>query len=248
MKRGILSLIVVFAAFGVFAQTAGKLTVEFKSATAGGKYSPRNVVAVWVEDENGEFVKTLLAYADRRITHLNNWESTTDKKGVKYDRTDAITGATKSSHETRSCLWDGTDYNKNVVADGNYSLCMELTDKNSTGNYSSFSFIKGETNKVEPGDVPSFLNISIHWEATATAIIPNIPIIDDVSIVPNPVQNIFKVEGENIDRVEVWSITGKLLKSNTHSVEFDMTEYKNGIYLVKVYKGDQMIVEKMVKN
>ena len=248
MKYWILHLLFVFACLGVFAQTSGTLTVEFKSATTGGKYSPRNIVAVWIEDSNGEFVKTLLAYADRRITHLNNWELSTEKQGIKYDRTDAITGATRSSHDTRSCLWDGTDYNKNPVEDGNYSLCMELTDKNSTGNYSKFAFEKGETNKVEPADAPSFLNISILWESTATANTPDIPINDNVVIIPNPVKNIFRVEGENIDRIELWSISGKLLKPNSNSFELDMTEYKNGIYLVKVYKGDQMIVKKIVKN
>lgn len=248
MKRWFFSLLIAFISYHSFGQTTGTLTVDFESATAGGKYSPRNIVAVWIEDANGEFVKTLLAYADRRITHLNNWESATDKKGVKYNRTDAITGATKSNHGNRTCTWDGTDYNKNAVADGSYSLCMELTDKNSTGNYSKFSFVKGETNKLEPGDAQSFLNISIHWEAIATAIVPHIQISDEISIVPNPVQHIFKVKGENIDRIEVWSINGKLLKQNLPSFEFDMSEFQNGIYLVKIYKGNQLIVKKIVKN
>jgi hypothetical protein len=248
MKFWILHCLFIFACLGVFGQTTGKLSVEFKSATAGGNYSPRNIVAVWIEDSNGEFVKTLLAYADRRITHLNNWELSTDKKGVKYDRTDAITGATRTSHDTRKCTWDGTNYNKTLVADGNYSLCMELTDKNSTGNYSKFSFKKGETNKVEPADAPSFLNISILWEATATANIPDIPFNDDVSVIPNPMKNIFRVEGENIDKIEVWTISGEWLITNTNSLEVDMGKYKNGIYLVKVYSGTRLIVKKIVKN
>ena len=44
--------------------TPGTLHVTTLTSAAGGNYAPRNIVAVWVEDSNGVFVKTLLAYAN----------------------------------------------------------------------------------------------------------------------------------------------------------------------------------------
>jgi len=38
--------------------TNGNLSVTVTTSSAGGEYTPRNVVAIWVEDNNGVFVKT----------------------------------------------------------------------------------------------------------------------------------------------------------------------------------------------
>ena len=42
--------------------------VEFSVMTkpAGGKYAPRNVLAIWVADNEGNFVKTLDVQANKR--------------------------------------------------------------------------------------------------------------------------------------------------------------------------------------
>ncbi len=145
MKRFVLIMFIAITGIQLSAQTTGKLDVSVTTSSTGGNYAPRNIVAIWIEDESGNFVKTLLAYAEKRIQHLNTWEKATNAKGSMYNRTDAITGATKSSHGTRTCSWNGTDYNKNLVADGKYFVCMELTDKNSTGNFSKFEFTKVRT-------------------------------------------------------------------------------------------------------
>jgi hypothetical protein len=42
-----------------FAQTDGSATFQVTTVTAGGNYSPRNVMAIWVTDANTNFVKTL---------------------------------------------------------------------------------------------------------------------------------------------------------------------------------------------
>jgi hypothetical protein len=105
-----------------------------------------------------------MAYADKRKTYLNNWQASTAAAGVEYDTTDALSGATRKSHDTRVATWDGTDFNKNPVQDGSYNVCMELTDKNETGNYSCFSFSKSpQGQSLTPSDKPSFGNISITW-------------------------------------------------------------------------------------
>lgn len=140
-------------------KSAGTLSVSTVTSQAGGNYAPKNIVAIWVENSSGEYVKSLLVYADEYKRFLTNWVSNSS-----YDVTDAVTGATVNNHGTRSCTWDGTDVDGNIVTDGTYRVCMELTDKNSTGNYHYFEFLKDSvSHTLTPTDVTSFGDISITW-------------------------------------------------------------------------------------
>lgn len=140
-------------------QTAGTLSVSTLTSTTGGGYAPNNVLAIWIESSSGSFVKSLLVYAAARKYDLTNWNASSSG-----NTTDAITGATQSSFGTRTCTWDGTNTSGIIVGDGTYKVCMELTDKSSTGNFSSFSFTKGTAaSTLTPSNVSSFSNISIAW-------------------------------------------------------------------------------------
>jgi len=141
------------------ANTAGTLTISTLTSTTGGSYSPKNIVAIWIENSSGAFVKSLLVYAATRMNDLTNWVSNSSKNVVN-----ATTGATQSSYGTRTCTWNGTNVAGTVVTDGTYKVCMELTDKNGTGNFSTFTFTKGTTAiSLTPTNAPSFSNISIVW-------------------------------------------------------------------------------------
>jgi len=135
------------------------LLVSAVTSTAGGSYSPRNVVAIWIENSSGAFVKTLTVKAAARKSDLTGWESSS-----KGNTVDATTGATLSSYGTIYGTWNGTDVNGSIVADGTYKVCMELTDKNGSGNFSTFTFTKGSVADTQnPDNVPSFSSISIKW-------------------------------------------------------------------------------------
>jgi len=247
MKRFILIIFIAIAGIQLSAQTSGKLNVSVTTSSAGGNYAPRNIIAIWIEDNSGNFVKTLLAYANTRITHLNNWETITSAKGIMYNRTDAITGATQNSHGTRTCAGDGTDYNKSLVADGKYFVCMELTDKNATGNFSKFEFTKGASNTVSPQNVSSFSSINILWEASGTVDSREIALEDNIQIFPNPTKNIFHIRGDNITQIEILNLAGTLVFKNNSTTRIDMSNYKKGIYLVRIKEGNRTIVKKLVK-
>jgi len=140
------------------ANTTG-LIVSAVTSTAGGNYAPRNVVAIWVENSSGTFVKSLTVYAAARRSDLTKW--TTASGG---NTTDATTGATQSNFGTVYGTWNGTNTSGAVVPDGTYKVCMELTDKNGTGNFSSFSFTKGSTTStLTPVNTSSFSSVTIKW-------------------------------------------------------------------------------------
>jgi len=135
------------------------LTVSVVTSTTGGNYSPKHVVAIWVENSAGTFVKTLTVYAEARKYDLTNWNSISGG-----NVTDATTGATQSNFGTIYGSWNGTDSKGVAVPDGTYRLCMELTDKGSTGNFSYFTFTKGTVAESQtPSNVPSFSTITIKW-------------------------------------------------------------------------------------
>ncbi len=67
MKRFFLTLaFTCVSASAAFSQTNGTLSVSVTTGSAGGNYAPRNVLAIWIEDSSGKFVKPLLAYAANR--------------------------------------------------------------------------------------------------------------------------------------------------------------------------------------
>ncbi len=135
------------------------LTVSVVTSSAGGTYAPKNVVAIWIENSEGVFVKTLTIYAGVRASNLTNWESAS-----AGNKADAISGATQSTHGTIYGSWNGTDAKGITVPDGNYKVCMELTDKDSTGSFSTFNFTKGVTTQtLKPGNTPSFSTVTIKW-------------------------------------------------------------------------------------
>ncbi len=228
------------------AQTTGVLSVSVTTSETGGNFAPKNIVAIWIENDQGEFVKTLLAYAQNRKTHLNTWQASTTAAGTAFNTTDAITGATRTSHNIRSCSWDCTDYNGLVVPDGTYYVWMELTDKNSTGNYSSFSFIKDENpDSQTPSGVPSFDNISIVWEPSGGVDISEI-VDNNISIKPNHREGNYIITGDNIEEIEVRNISGELiLKCSSGTI--DISRQLSGIYLIIVKTSNTRVIKKVYK-
>lgn len=240
-----LSLLAFLMAGNLSAQTYGHLNVSIATSETGGNYAPRNIVAVWIENENGDFVKTLLAYAQNRKTHLNIWQASTAAAGVEFNDVDAITGPTRTSHSTRECLWNGLDYNQNLMPDGTYSVWMELTDKNGTGNYTSFSFTKGpDPETLTPDNAPSFSNILISWEPSGTGILEEDNILFEIS--NNPGNGIYQIKGAAFDLIEVYSMNGSFVLSTKENT-IDITNSPEGMYLIKIFQNNKQSIKKVLK-
>ena len=187
----------------------------------------------------------MLAYAANRKTHLNTWQATTTAAGSAYNVVDAITGPTRTSHAMRSCTWNGMDFQGSNVNDGTYYVWMELTDKNATGNYSSFSFTKGSTPvTLNPQNVPSFASISIQWMPTGVGMSERAE--EGIMIFPVPVRDQLNVLG-NVDRLEILDLKGSSLV-NTSGSTVSMAGMPRGMYFVKLHQHDKVILRKIVKD
>ena len=129
----------LICALGAFAQTDGTATFRVTTQDPAdlSEYNPKNVMAIWVTDSSGTFVKTLKRQASERIEYLVKWVANSNE-----DVTDAVTGATISSHETHNVSWDCTDTSGSLVADGTYRVRVEFTTQNGQGPYTPTNYIQ----------------------------------------------------------------------------------------------------------
>jgi hypothetical protein len=67
-------------------------------------------------------------------------------------------------------------------------------------------------------------------------------------IYPNPTEGHVKIEIQNqlIKHVEIYNVIGKLIKESSEN-HFDLFNYKNGIYLIKVQTDKGFYISKLLK-
>ena len=162
-----LFVVAVLAVIGTRSASAD-LTVTLTSSPSNNGYQPKNIVAVWIEDSNGTFIKTIGRWAGTRIQYLIGWRQKAGTNDV-----DAVSGATRTSHMIPLVAkWNLKDKNGNVVPDGNYVVRVESTDGNvgSAGqnNQGSFPFTVGPTPQKQTGlSNGGFSNVTVDYNLQA---------------------------------------------------------------------------------
>jgi hypothetical protein len=141
----------------------GTLAITATSSPAGGPYNPSNIVAVWIEDSAGTFVKTIQRWSNTRTVSLLAWNA---KSGGD---TDAVSGATRTAHTTPlTIMWDLKNKAGTVVPDGTYTIRMEGCDANANdptdNNQATFTFVKGTAPQTQTALTnDGFSNVSIEF-------------------------------------------------------------------------------------
>jgi len=230
------------------ATTEGQLTVTVTtSKTSTPTYSPRHILAIYILDSQGKFVKTLLAYASERRQYLINWRNVTTVAGSAYNTVDAITGATQLSHDSRTCTWNSKNRLGAIVEDGSYTLRMELTDNDGLAqNIASFNFTKGSTAQtITPSTMAGFSNITIQWQPASTSI--EVPSNESVvSLFPNPVNKTLSVIAIGMTEMEIFDLNGKLLLTGKSPV-INVGNLPSGEYIVVITLNKQRYSKRFIK-
>lgn len=155
--------------------TAGTLTFTVKSVTNNSTYSPKNVIAIWIKDAQGNFVVSRKVMASARKQHLVKWNASSAGNSVS-----ATTGATLSSHQTHTITWDGKNASGIDMPDGNYQIWVEYTSTNSASNGNAgpstmVEFTKGTAYQhITPVDITYYQSMVLDW-------VPNNVGIDDLT-------------------------------------------------------------------
>lgn len=171
--------------------TAGTLTITTTTSSTdvanpstglNTEFGPFNYNAIWIEDSKGKFVKTLYitlagdnpTKPGVKLPSRRSWLTEWTLKSAT-NTVDAKTGATAINYGTLSGTWDGKDVTGNIVADGTYTLRMELADDQNVANggagiSSKFTanFTKGTTTTtITAPNVTSFSSNTIKWTPAA---------------------------------------------------------------------------------
>ena len=147
-QKKIVSLIMAAMLLSVVAvaqnskKAAKTLEVSFNYQKQGGPGS--NQYAIWIENEKGEFVKTLFvtSYTSKgrsrggekaqrgyivRPTCVPVWVKTSKAEEKTDQQLDAVTGATPQNSGTQTFTWDFTDEQGKAVPQGTYKIKVEAT-------------------------------------------------------------------------------------------------------------------------
>ncbi|MCE1202203.1 MAG: DUF2271 domain-containing protein [Bacteroidia bacterium] len=151
--------------------TEGLVTFQVTTVSNGGTYAPRHVLAIWIKDGAGNFVKSRKVMAATRKQHLVKWMASSGNNS-----TDAVTGATLTQHTSHTVTWDCRNLQGNIVPDGTYEVWIEYTSQNSAntgvaGPFYSYSFSKGTSPlNVTIPDQTYFKNMSLTYNTSAVDI------------------------------------------------------------------------------
>lgn len=147
---------------------AGTVSITLTTTPNGGSYAPKHVVAVWIQNQGGTFVKTIGRWAATRKSSLVAWNTAAGANDA-----DAISGATIATHTAPLTLtWNLLDKASAEVPDGTYTVRMELADSNSStagqNHQGTFTFVKGATAQTQTALTNGgFTNVSIDFNPIA---------------------------------------------------------------------------------
>ncbi len=246
--------------FSLNAQTAGTLTFQFTQTQHSSYSGTKNVMAVWIQDAGGNFVKTRTRNAGGGTSdHLPTWAvnsggSASNCMSSACNIVGATTGATLTNFSTRTVTWDGTDVSGNVVPDGTYKITIQSTwNHGSSGTTTrSFTFTKGSTvDSQTPANDGNFTNITLDWAPTSG--LEENENVFGVNIHPNPSEDgVFNVDYVHANSLKVFDVMGAEVLSTELSEEggsenVDLSKFPNGVYFIHLSDGNTPSVHKVVK-
>jgi hypothetical protein len=138
-----------------------RIVFRFTTRSQGGRYQPKNVGAIWVEDGTGGGIKILALWASLRVRYLSEYLASNPQR----DLADAVTSATLRDHQTHEVSWNLRGKDGQVLPDGAYSLVAEVTDRDGTGQTLSVMFQKGlDPQQMRPADTEFYSDIELLYE------------------------------------------------------------------------------------
>ncbi len=116
--------------------TPETMTIGFTTTPRGiGPYTPKNIVAAWIEAADGSFITTIYRHSAVRTSSLKAWNAVAPVPPV-----DVVSGPTKLNHNTPiSATWTIPG----EVPDGDYTVRVETSEvnANAAGDNAQASFV-----------------------------------------------------------------------------------------------------------
>jgi hypothetical protein len=229
---------VLFSSVQVCAQTPGTMSFNFTTVQQGTK--TKQVMAVWIENATGTFIKTNLLYIGSGSTddHVPQFSlksgataASTVGNGAVNDATtgniiNAITGATRSATSTPkawaaySVSWDGKTgaTTPALVADATYKVWIEMAWNDNPDLHdfinTGYSFVKGASLVTSnPANIGPLSTMTVTWTPSALSL--DSVYKTKVAIYPNPSNGVINVQYNDVpvSKINVVNILGQVVKS-----------------------------------
>lgn len=246
--------------------TPGTLTFTVQTVTNNSTYSPKNVIAIWIKDAQGNFVISRKVMANNRKQHLVKWNASSAGNTVS-----AITGATLTTHQSHTVTWDGKNAGGIEMQDGIYQVWVEYTSTNSASNGNqgpsfSMEFTKGSLiQHITPANATYFQNIVADWVPLTAGMNDFSKSGSDVKLYPNPINRELTVtlatDKHSQAYISVYDASGKKVavllndsfRAGAHTYTWDGTSENgkkliNGMYFVRIQVNGFTKTEKIVLN
>lgn len=244
--------------------TDGSMTFTVQTVTNNATYSPRNVLAIWIKDSQGNFVISRKVMAAGRKQHLVKWNASSGNNSVN-----AITGATLPNHQTHTISWDCRNLTGNLVEDGVYQVWVEFTERNSAGGGAagpsfSVSFTKGiDPVSLNIPDESYFKNMTLSYSPQGVGVDYQSGAEFGINLFPNPFSselNIrFMLTDHSYVNASVYSSDGKriaelydgMANRGEQNITWDRQSFRKekvpaGVYTVRLLINNKIHSRKVV--
>jgi hypothetical protein len=157
---------------------------------------------------------------------------------------------TTSGKGTRTFAWDApaqsTPTGYKVYVDG--SLVEGNTSETSISYESSKQILMVEVIALYEGGKSS-VGIVKKFDGNGVNVMEN-ETASNLNIYPNPVKDVVRVSGEDINSISVYNSLGVLVEKievSSNNAEINMNDYNTGIYFIQVESNENVVSRKVVK-
>ena len=176
-------------------------------------------------------LESLSGYIKQDLINLNS--NSTSISVIVYSASGDITGV------------GGMDFENDIVNYTRFDIPILYFDSIS-GDSIEVYVVAGNNDFPVPGNIMKLDALELNYVNTTDF---SEKIISNLSVFPNPTNDIINVELENCNgeiNLDLYDLSGKLLHS-TNKKSIDIQEYTKGIYILKVAYGDRVQKVKIIK-
>ncbi|MBO4876341.1 MAG: T9SS type A sorting domain-containing protein [Bacteroidales bacterium] len=159
---------------------------------------------------------------------------------VKVENVAVATGTTYTAGETGSNVTFSQNGSEALLRNSFKTLDMEIGD-NTNWDITGFAAIYNDDTQIFPRGNDDVTLVTSVEELTA-----------EIAIYPNPTSNVINIaaEGLNVERVELANVDGQIVSSEevaSDMVTISLEGQPAGMYFVRIYTANEVIVRKVTK-
>lgn len=257
----ILSSAILFFCASIFAGSADMpVTITAKTTSYGGEWAPQNFVCIWIQKPDSTYIKTIDVKLSepKYASYFKTWLKA---KGVLGKELlvdiDGVTSAScRPDHESQvTAKWDLKDRNGNLVPEGTYQFCIEMTEDDFEGSATCGTITIDGTGKLVQGTAtdrfPEFKAcIGDNCVSKVVASSKNKP-AHSISIVRKGELCKINLPSSGSYSASLISPSGKVIADNrgngkTATLNVNNDRLKSGVYLIKVVQSGKVYTQKNI--